>query len=388
MSTTAPSLLILGTDTVLAATPATAVQLSHACLAAGFDAVIPASWGDELVAARVLERVQRSEGPVVQCSCPRVLERLGTNGDAIEPMLICTVSPAAAAAEYLRAIYAPTQPTITFAGGCAGGASDGIDQWLSPAQLFAYLAGRGVSTTMQPTEFERLPPDRRRHHSEPGGMPSRAALRQVDASMRCIEIDASDFVMAVGQHLLSPERVLVDLAPALGCACAGAADGTSVIGARARVREHEPPRAPSPVVDHAVPVVLDAELPRVRRHTPQPAAAAPSEASAAAIAGAASVSTAPVATAAPPPPPPDPPRRRSPTGLPRPVFGAAPRSSRPDGRALPRAYVARRRSSPRGMRTIPSDPAVGDPGIRSRLWWTVGGIITGAGLVMLARLLV
>lgn len=385
MSTTAPSLLVLGTDTVMAATPATAVQLSHACLAAGFDAVIPASWGDELVAARVLERVQRSEGPVVQCSCPRVLERLGTNGDAIEPMLICTVSPAAAAAEYLRAIYAPVQPTITFAGGCPGGASDGIDHWLSPAQLFAYLAGRGVAATMQPTEFERLPPDRRRHHSEPGGMPSRAALRQLDASMRCIEIDASDFVMAVGQHLLSSDRVLVDLAPALGCACAGAVDGASVVAARARVREHEPPRAPSPIVDHAVPVVLDAELPRVRRLTPQ-AALAP--ASVAAIAAAPSVSSVPVATAAPPPAPADPPRRRSPTGLPRPVLGAAPRSSRPDGRALPRAYVARRRSSPRGMKTIPADTGSADSGIRGRLWWTAGGIITGAGLVMLARLLI
>jgi hypothetical protein len=383
VSTTAPSLLILGTDTVLAATPATAVQLSHACLAAGFDAVVPASWGDELVAARVLERVQQRDGPVIQCSCPRVLERLAANGDAIEPMLICTVSPAAAAAEYLRAIYAPVHPTITFAGGCAGGASDGIDRWLPPAQLFAYLAERGVSATTQPTEFERLPPDRRRHHSEPGGTPSRAALQQVDASMRCIEVEASDFVMAVGQHLLSSERVLLDLAPALGCLCAGAAQGTSVIRARARVREHEPPRAPSPIVDHAVPVVLDAELPRIRRSAPQPIVAS----AIAEVALSASRSSAPIATVAPPPPPTEPPRRRSPTGLPRPVFGAAPRSSRPDGRALPRAYVARRRSSPRGMRTIPGDGGESDGGLRGRLWWTVGGVIAGAGLVILLRLL-
>jgi hypothetical protein len=45
---TSPSLVILGTDAVLAAAPATPVQLAHACLAAGYGAAVPASWGDEL----------------------------------------------------------------------------------------------------------------------------------------------------------------------------------------------------------------------------------------------------------------------------------------------------------------------------------------------------
>jgi hypothetical protein len=81
-------------------------------------------------------------------------------------------------------------------------------------------------------------------------------------------------------------------------------------------------------------------------------------------------------------------RRRSPTGIPRPVFGAAPRTSRPDGRVLPRAYVARRRSSPRGMRTIAPEGAETAPrNARERLWWAAGGVIAGAALALLARLL-
>ena len=64
---TVPSVLILGTDAVLAAGPATPVQLVHACRAAGYDAVIPASWGDEepphagfFAAKGVLEALMRA----------------------------------------------------------------------------------------------------------------------------------------------------------------------------------------------------------------------------------------------------------------------------------------------------------------------------------------
>ena len=366
---------------MLAAAPATAVQLMHACLAAGFDAVIPSSWGDELVAARVLERISRTDGPAIQCSCPRVLDRLGANGDAIEPMLVCTISPAAAAAEYLRALYAPARPTITFAGGCGGGASDAVDQWLSASDLLGSLADRNISVRAQPMEFETLPPDRRRFHSEPGGLPCRNALRQVDPALRSVEVTGTDFVTVLGQHLLGQERMLLDVAPLLGCACAGAVDSVLPAAARARVKEHEPPRAPSSVVDHGVPVVLDAELPRARPVT-----------AGVAVAMAARTSTATAKPAGPPSPPAlpvEPPRRRSPVGLPRPVLGAAPRSSRPDGRVLPRAYVARRRSSPRGMKTIPGDP-IGTPlsPARPQWWWAAAGLLAGLVLALLAFLLI
>jgi hypothetical protein len=42
--------VILGNDAILAAEPSTTAQLAHACGAAGFDIIVPPSWGDELVA--------------------------------------------------------------------------------------------------------------------------------------------------------------------------------------------------------------------------------------------------------------------------------------------------------------------------------------------------
>ena len=45
------SIVVLGADTVLAALPATPVQLAHACRALGYDMAFPASWGDEIVAS-------------------------------------------------------------------------------------------------------------------------------------------------------------------------------------------------------------------------------------------------------------------------------------------------------------------------------------------------
>lgn len=347
-------------------------------MAAGYDAVVPASWGDELVASRVVARVREQKGPALQCSCPHVAERLAPNADAIQSMLICTVSPVVAVADYLRALYAPARPTIAFAGACGAGGSDPIDTWMSPAELFEMLAQRGISLASQPTEFETLPLDRRRFHSEPGGLPSRASLRQLEPAVTCVEVQDSDFVTTVGQHLLGEEPVLLDLAAALGCACAGAAGVTPAV-ARARVREHEPPRAPSPVVDHAIPIVLDADMTRVQ----------PQRVAVAAGSGPASRPTPVESTPVVPIPPAEAPRRRSPPGMPRPVFGAAPRTSRTDGRTLPRAYIARRRSSPRGMKTVDPKPAgtAATIPLRTRLAWIGGGILAGAALMLAARLL-
>src|SRR6201985_3982073 len=82
-------IIILGTDALLAALPASPVQLAHACLRAGFANVIPASWGDELIAAAVLRRLpQFGNGPVIQCSCPIVAHRLLTAGGDLRPVLL------------------------------------------------------------------------------------------------------------------------------------------------------------------------------------------------------------------------------------------------------------------------------------------------------------
>src|SRR5262245_11752890 len=97
--------IILGNDTQLFARPATPVQLARACLALGYDFVAPASWGDELVAHRVLDAVRGSEpGPTIVSHCPHVVQALATTSPL--PYATCaSVSPAVAVARYLRSAF-------------------------------------------------------------------------------------------------------------------------------------------------------------------------------------------------------------------------------------------------------------------------------------------
>lgn len=386
---TAPSLLILGTDTVLAG-PATAVQLAHACLAAGYEAVIPATWGDELVAAHALRRVQDSDDPLVLCACPLVSQRLGDDAAGLAPMLLCTASPPVATALYLRELYSPSVVHITYAGGCPGGADESIDVHLSPQGLMVELASRGIDARAQPTEFDSiLPPDRRRFFSEPGGMLSRSALREASLAVSLHELGPDDLVITLAQQLLERAHALIDIAPALGCVCGGAVSTRNPQAARSEVRAVEPPRATSPILDHSIAIAIarsevvlsprvprepDAALPLALpppaslppelppRVSPTVAPFEPSEAS-----------PTPVATA---------PRRSSP-GTNRVVLGVMPQARTEPGRQLPRAYIARRRSTPRSLKALGSrnsGPTAATS--KTRVWWwlVIGLLAVGSGV--------
>ncbi len=378
---TVPSLLILGTDAVLAAAPATPVQLAHACLAAGYRTVIPSSWGDELIASRVIARLRESEGPVLLCSCPLVARRVAMHGDSLTPFLLSLVSPPVATAQYLRAAYAPIRPQITFAGDCSSGGHPTIDRWLTARELGTLLAERGIEVTAQPTEFDAiLPPDRRRYFSEPGGVPSRSTLRHLPSPVELVELKGDDIVAELAQQLLSGTRTLVDIATSMGCSCSGAFGEASVEAARARVREQEPPRALAPVVDHSVSIALESlvaapprpPVPALEvRQSPEPLRDGDATAPDPTIA--VDVMT----------------RLRTPAGQIRAVLGGIPHANVDEGRRLPRAYVARRRSAPRGMRRFSGEQHVADFRRRRALWILGGsiGVAMGLGVSWLMRVL-
>jgi len=328
------------------------VQLAHACAAIGFDVVVPATWGDEIIAFSAAQRAGESAQPVVQCSCPLVARRFAEYDGVLNGMVMRFVSPPVATARYLRALYRGRALRITYAGDCPLPSLDAIDERLSCAALSEHLARRGIDLAVQPTEFDSIiPPDRRRHFSKPGGVPSQQALRRIAGDLELIELASGDVPAEVAQHLLSGKRALLDFAAAVGCRCSGASvDEWDNAQARAQVRAHEPPRAASPVVDHEASLSVSDD--------DQPAASGPAgyqngtEGSPEVDAPA---EPALVGTAGPP-------RRRSPAGSTRAVMGTMP-LSRSEGRQLPRLYVARRRSSPRGVRqsTLRSMPAEAFP---------------------------
>jgi hypothetical protein len=253
--------VILGADAVLAARPATPGQLANACYAAGYGAVIPSSWGDELVAAGALREIAaRGQGSVVLCSCPRVVERMRRVASLL-PQLLPMASPPVAAARYLRARAGRHGVHITYVGECPGAADPSIDRHATPASLLRSLAKRGINPLEQPTEVEeRLLRDARRFYSLPGGAPAPNWLYVEKRGYTLVEPAARDFLAEVAYRVSNKERRVVDLAPRLGCACSGVVAGHPWGEAREAVAATEPPRAVHEVLDHDVTIDLSAPL--------------------------------------------------------------------------------------------------------------------------------
>ena len=349
---------IIGTDALLAALPATPVQLAHACLRAGFANVIPASWGDELIAAAVLRRLPRfGNSPVIQCCCPIVAHRLLTVGDDLRPALLPLVAPPVAIARYVQTLSQPTRTRVTYVGSCPGAVDDSIDIRMTPDALIAMLAERHIVLDEQPEVFESvIPPDRRRFRSQPGGIPTAEALWGEPGSRTLVELTGDDLVTELAQHVLTGKNVLIDASVRLGCVCSGAIAGVVPAEARARVVALEPPRATTPVVEERAPIEFDSHLPATSR-SPVDVVALSSSSHHAHVAAPAPGGDMPLGhrispvRGITPLVEPRPARSSNPT-VQRPVLGTAPVSRDVDGKALPRAYVARRRSTPRGIPVV------------------------------------
>jgi hypothetical protein len=254
-----PSVAIVGTDAVLAAAPATPVQLAHACLRRGFSVAVPASWGDELVAAETVRQLAtRPRGPAVMCVCPFARARLLGSGPDLAPFLVSLVTPPVAVARYLRAAYGGHGVHITYIGACPGADDPSIDERLTPDAFIADLAEHGIALSEQPLVFDSIvPPDRRRWCSLPGGVPNADALSVEPDGRVLVEMGSEDVTTDLAQHILAREHLLFDLAPGLGCACSGAIGIVPADRARAAVAAVEPPRALSAVIDPATAVPLE-----------------------------------------------------------------------------------------------------------------------------------
>ena len=364
------SIVVMGNDAVLAARPASAVQVAHAGLRAGFDAIVPASWGEELVADECARQLcSRPTAAAIFCACPSVAQRTLRAGAELAPFITSLVPPPVALAQYLRALYAPRGVRLTYVGACPGAQSDVYDARIAPGEFLRLLADRGIEPGSEPDAFEAvIPPDRRRHVSQPGGLPAPSALEAAGLPHAVIELGDGDFVTELAGLLLDPTPKLIDAALPLGCACAGARHDAAG-DARSEVIAAEPPRATAPVV--TVPawmnLALTVELPLASRAPSDivAALARPRDGTAGAqppqhglpvhdMPGDRQVERHVESTAA------DvsiPLRRRSPPGgtpvVRPPATGPISRST--DGRVLPRAYVARRRGS------SPRHPADGAP---------------------------
>jgi hypothetical protein len=260
--------IILGADAVLAALPASPVQLAHACQALGFELAAPATWGDELIAESCLQQLAGYEhATAVMCSCPLVTERLTRASTMLEPFMLIFTSPPVATARYLRAAYEGQTLHITYVGSCPGADDDSIDARLRPSELLGAFAESGIVLSEQPNCFDALVPlDRRRFYSLPGGAPARDHLER-SARRSLIELDGEDVVLELTQRLIEQTPALLDLAVPLGCVCAGAGEHALRGKPRVGLLKLEPPRARQKVLDPSLRVevsetLMDACAPR------------------------------------------------------------------------------------------------------------------------------
>lgn len=263
------NIVVIGNDALIEALPARPIQLAHACRAAGFDLVLPVSWGDEITAETTLRALERRNGsPAVLCACPIVRQRLLGTGSELAPLAIATLSPPVAAARYIRALYGDRVRHLAYVGSCPGARSQDYDVWYGPRDFLSLLHQQGIDTTAQPDFFDAvIPPDRRRFVSLPGGCPVPEALWDRCHERTLVALEGADLSLDLAQQLLARHPVLVDIAPALGCSCSGVTASTPGRTARIAVMSMEPPRAPGPVVDSAPPDLLE---PPVRTAEPAP----------------------------------------------------------------------------------------------------------------------
>lgn len=253
--------IILGADAVLAALPASPVQLAHACQALGYQLAAPATWGDELIAESCLEQLAEYDHPTaVMCSCPMVTERLTRASMTLEPFMLTFISPPVATARYLRAAFSGQALHITFAGSCPGADDESIDARIRPSELLDAFVAHGIVVGAQPNCFDALVPlDRRRFYSLPGGVPARDHIER--ATRRSfIELTGDDVVLELTQQLIEQTPALIDIALPLGCACAGVGEHARRGNPRAGLLTLEPPRARQRVLDPSLQVEVTQTL--------------------------------------------------------------------------------------------------------------------------------
>ncbi len=233
------------------------MQLARACLAAGYDFIAPVSWGEEIVAVQVTRELERRGGGVaILSSCPFVRESLREAG--VGQATIRTVPGPVACARYLRTMFRPRLVRVTYIGACPGAASTEVDELLLPEVLLERLVIGGIDLLSQPRVYDtRLPPERARYASRPGGAPDSGWLGEQNALL----VEAVPVTVEAVAAMHAQESVLIDLAAASRCRCA--CDSAAI----ARL---EPPRALLPVVrDLGVPVADEPVRAPFEREVPQ-----------------------------------------------------------------------------------------------------------------------
>jgi diguanylate cyclase (GGDEF)-like protein len=271
--------LILSPDSVAHFYPATPEQVINACYAAGFRAVTRGVIGDELVAAEYLKLWEEEPwGTLIRSTDSVVVDTVRLQFPELVPYLAPVTVPAVAEARYLRAQYGPGLK-IAYAGTCPPVSTTELDAAITFSDLDQIFRIRGASVLSQPSFFERVPEERRRHLSASGGLPLALLEESRYSSRRFRKLRGLDALKAVARAVAVDRLDLgfVDILSTEGSLdhpLSGPRE--ELFWRRELLASTEPPRSRYPVVDPALVASVGATFeikPRAIRPDPSAVAA-------------------------------------------------------------------------------------------------------------------
>ena len=268
--------LILSPESVAHFYPATPEQVINGCYQAGFRSVTRGVIGDEIVAAEYLKIWEEEPwGTLIRSTDPVIVETVRYRFPELVPYLAPVALPAVAEARYLRAQYGDGLK-IAYAGICPPVSTTELDAAITFSDLDQIFRIRGVNPLAQPTFFERLPEERRRHLSAAGGLPLALLEEASHSSRKFRKLRGLDALKAVARAVAVDRLELgfVDILSTEGSLdhpLSGPRE--ELFWRRELLASTEPPRSREPVVDQAVVASMGATF-EIRRRVvvPDPAA--------------------------------------------------------------------------------------------------------------------
>ncbi len=211
--------LILSVESAAYFFPSTPEQVVNACYAAGFRTVHRGVMGDELVAKEYLKLwSDEGWGTMIRSTCPVVVETVRKEYPELIPYMAPVVTPVAAEARYLKAMYGRFTPVV-YAGVCITEGGPDVDAAITFEELEELLERRRVRLADQPGYFTRIPEERRRHASTAGGLPLELLMEERQASRRFRKVRGLAQLGAIARAV-SVDRIdlgFVDILPCEGC---------------------------------------------------------------------------------------------------------------------------------------------------------------------------
>jgi len=250
------ALLVLSPEAVVHFHPFTMEQLVNAAFAVGFAGVHHGIMGEELVAEEYLRLWDQPRWrTLIRSTCPVLVAKVRKDYPELVPYLAPVATPTEAEAGYLRKAY-PGAP-IVHAGVCLGDAGDVADASLTFDELAGLFTDDGVDLAAQPSYHRRIPGERRRHVSTPGGMPLPVLLEERQASRRFRKFRGLAALDVIQQAVVNDDidLGLVDILPCEGCLDHPLLGPREELFWRRQVAAAaEPPRSALPVVDPEISV--------------------------------------------------------------------------------------------------------------------------------------